>query len=109
MAPAAMQQGRQVARLILRDAAGLPRIPFRFTDKGMMATIGRKRAVLQKDRLGVSGLTAWLGWLAVHIWYLIGARNKLVVMFEWAWAYLTWQRGARIITARQFPIRGQAT
>jgi NADH:ubiquinone reductase (H+-translocating) len=99
VSPTAMQMGRHVAALIkgeLTDNA--PRTPFRYRDKGSMATIGRSRAIAQMDSLKLSGLLAWLAWLLVHIWYLIGFRNRLLVMFDWAWSYLTYRRGARLIT-----------
>ena len=98
LAPVAMQQGRHVARQIRRDLAKRPREPFRYRDKGMMATIGRSRAVAQTRTLRLSGLSAWLAWIVVHIWYLIGFRNRLVVMFDWFWSYVTFKRGARLIT-----------
>lgn len=107
VAPVAMQGGRHAARTIAREIKGLPRTPFRYVDKGIMATIGRSRAVMESGALRASGLLAWIGWLVVHIFFLIGARNRLVVMFEWAWAYFSFKRGARIIVARRFPIRGQ--
>jgi NADH dehydrogenase len=98
LAPVAMQQGRHVARQIRRDLADKPREPFRYRDKGMMATIGRSRAVAQARGVRLSGLLAWLAWIVVHIWYLIGFRNRVVVMFDWFWSYLTFKRGARLIT-----------
>jgi NADH dehydrogenase len=102
VSPTAMQMGRYVARRI-RDEAGLPqplaqRPAFRYVDKGSMATIGRSRAIAQVKSLHLSGVLAWLAWLVVHIWYLIGFRNRFVVMFDWAWSYLTYRRGARLIT-----------
>ena len=72
--------------------------PFRYRDAGSMATIGRAAAVAVVGRLQLHGLPAWLAWLFVHILFLIGFRNRFLVLFEWAWAYLTWQRGARLIT-----------
>lgn len=100
VAPVAIQQGRHVAKNILRSVNGQPTKPFRYFDKGMMATIGKSRAVLQFGKVKLTGLFAWLAWLFVHIWYLIGFRNRVVVLFEWFWAYTTTRRGARIITAR---------
>lgn len=97
VAPAAIQMGRHVARQIRRDLAGLGREPFRYRDKGTLATIGRHRAVAVRGRWRLSGTVAWLAWLAVHIWFLIGFRNRLVVMVEWAWSYLTFRRGARVM------------
>jgi NADH dehydrogenase len=98
VAPVAIQQGRAVADNVLRRLRGEPTRPFRYRDKGSMATIGRAAAVAVVGRLKLSGLPAWLAWLLVHIVFLIGFRNRLLVLFEWAWAYLTWHRGARLIT-----------
>lgn len=101
VSPVAMQQARYVARFIAAEAKGEPRgkrPPFRYVDKGSMATIGRSRAVAQAGGFRMRGLLAWLAWLAVHIWYLIGFRNRLVVMLTWAWSYFTFKRGARLIT-----------
>jgi NADH dehydrogenase len=97
-APVAMQQGRRVARNILRDRAGMAREPFHYVDKGNMAVIGRAAAVAEIAGLKISGLFAWLTWCLIHIFYLIGFRNRFIVMFEWAWAYVSAQRGARLIT-----------
>ena len=98
VAPAAMQQGRHVARQVLADLAGAPRSDFRYRDKGSLATIGRARAVADFGRLRFGGAFAWLAWLAIHIVYLIGFRNRVFVVFQWAWHYATFRRGARIIT-----------
>ena len=98
VAPVAIQQGRAVADNVLRRLSGQPTHPFRYRDKGSMATIGRAAAVAVVGRLRLSGLVAWLAWLLVHIMFLIGFRNRFLVLFEWAWAYITWQRGARLIT-----------
>jgi NADH dehydrogenase len=98
VAPVAIQQGRAVADNVLRRLRGEPTRPFRYRDTGSMATIGRAAAVAVVGRLKLSGLPAWLAWLLVHIVFLIGFRNRLLVLFEWAWAYLTWHRGARLIT-----------
>jgi NADH dehydrogenase len=94
----AMQGGDFAARAIARTLAGKPRGTFRYFDKGIMATIGRSRAVAEPFGLKLSGFVAWLAWLVVHIWYLIGFRNRVIVMFEWFWAYVTYKRGARLIT-----------
>jgi NADH:ubiquinone reductase (H+-translocating) len=99
--PVALQQGRFVARQITRSLEGKPRESFRFRDKGTMATIGRSRAVAVVGRLRLSGYLAWLAWLLVHIFYLIDFRNRLVVMFNWAWSYITYQRGSRLITGHR--------
>jgi NADH dehydrogenase len=97
VAPAAMQMGRHAARNVARLAHGERPRPFRYVDKGSLATIGRRAAVADLGRVRLSGLPAWLAWLGIHIFFLIGFRNRFVVMFEWAWAYLTYQRSARII------------
>ena len=94
----AMQGGRFAARAILSTLAGRPRGRFHYLDKGIMATIGRSRAVAEPFGFKLSGFIAWLAWLMVHIWYLIGFRNRAIVMFEWFWAYVTYKRGARLIT-----------
>lgn len=99
--PVALQQGRFVARQITRSLEGKDRETFRFRDKGTMATIGRSRAVAVVGRLRLSGYLAWLAWLLVHIFYLIDFRNRLVVMFNWAWSYVTYERGSRLITGRR--------
>ncbi len=101
VSPVAMQQGRHVARLITRELGGEAREPFHYVDKGSMATIGRARAVAQIGKLKMSGLIAWLAWLFVHLWYLIDRRNRLSVFLDWCWSYLTFQRGARLITGRE--------
>ena len=98
VAPVAIQQGRAVADNVLRRVGGQPTRPFRYRDQGSMATIGRAAAVAVVGRFKLSGLVAWLAWLLVHIMFLIGFRNRLLVLFEWAWAYVTWHRGARLIT-----------
>lgn len=99
VAPVAMQQGRYVAELLRRRARGeQPPRPFNYVDKGDLATVGRGYAIAALGRLRLRGWIAWLAWLAVHIFYLIGFRNRLLVLLEWGWAYLTFQRGARIIS-----------
>ena len=100
VAPAAMQQGRYAARSIRARLAGDPPDPFRYRDKGTLATIGRARAVANLPGLRFSGFLAWASWLAIHIWFLIGVRNRFFVFASWAWSYLTFRRGARIITGR---------
>jgi NADH:ubiquinone reductase (H+-translocating) len=100
LAPVAMQQGRHAGEAILRRLRGREPKPFRYRDKGQMATIGRSAAVAMMGSLRLSGLLAWLGWLLVHIVYLIGFRNRLIVLINWFWAYVTYQRGARLITGR---------
>jgi len=98
LAAAAMQMGRWTATNVLRDIAGRSRIPFRYCDKGIMATIGKHRAIAQLGSLHVAGFVAWFLWLFVHITLLMGYRNRLGVLREWVWAYLTSQFSARLIT-----------
>ncbi len=102
LAPVAMQQGRFVAKVIRARITGT-RAPERFNyiDKGQMATIGRSRAVAMYKGLEFSGFTAWMGWLLVHIYYLIGFKNRVFVLFQWAWTYLTFRRGARLIIEKE--------
>jgi NADH:ubiquinone reductase (H+-translocating) len=98
VAPAAVQEGWHVAANITRTLRGQSRLPFHYVDKGMLATIGRGAAVAKIGPIKASGLFAWLLWLFVHILFLIGFRNRLVVMIQWAWSYITFDRGARLIT-----------
>ncbi len=97
MAPPAIQMGRHAAAAIRADLAGRPRRPFRYRDRGMLATVGRRAAVASVGGIEIGGAIAWVVWLAVHIVWLIGFRNRVVVLFEWAWAYVTYQRSARVI------------
>lgn len=97
VAPAAIQQGEHAAANIRRALRNQPPKPFVYKDKGSMATLGRKSAVAVLGKLRLSGLLAWLAWLLVHIFFLIGFRNRFVVLFEWTRAYLTYQRSARLI------------
>lgn len=97
VAQLAIQSGTHAALNIKADLAQQPRASFRYVDKGAMATIGRNMAVAQVGRMQFSGAIAWLMWLLVHILFLVEFRNRIGVMFEWAWAYLTWQRGSRVI------------
>ena len=98
VAPAAKQMGRYVAATLKARWQGKLTPPFRYRDDGSLATIGRMAAVAQFGRLKLSGLLAWWVWLVAHIAFLIGFRNRLVVMLDWAWAYWTYQRHARIVT-----------
>jgi NADH dehydrogenase len=102
VAPGAIQMGKHVARNITRLAAGKPSEPFRYVDKGSLATIGRARGVAQFGKWGFSGIVAWWLWLVVHIFFLIGFRNRLVVMMEWTWAYWTYTRSNRVILGRSW-------
>jgi NADH:ubiquinone reductase (H+-translocating) len=98
LAPVAIQQGRHSAKNIFRMARGKQPLPFHYVDKGQMATIGRSRAVMQYgNRIRMTGFPAWIMWLVVHIYFLIGFRNRFFVFLEWAFAYLTFRRGARLI------------
>ena len=98
VSPVAMQQGRHAARNILGMIEGRKPQRFWYFDKGSMATIGRNKAVADLHLLHLSGLSAWVAWLFVHILFLVGFRNRVVVLFQWAWAYLTFNKGARLIT-----------
>ncbi len=101
VAQTAIQQGEAAAKNILRDLHGETRQKFHYHDKGSLATIGRAAAVAQIGKLEISGFPAWLTWLFVHIFFLIGFRNRVLVMIQWAWSYLTYERGARLITGDQ--------
>jgi NADH:ubiquinone reductase (H+-translocating) len=98
VAPAAIQMGKHAAASIRRLVAGAPARPFRYVDKGSLATIGRAAAVADLRGVRFSGFPAWLVWVFVHIMYLIGFKNRLLVLLQWGWAYLTYQRGIRLIT-----------
>jgi NADH dehydrogenase len=101
VAPAAMQMGRHAAANVRRALAGKALAPFRYVDKGSLATIGRRAAVADFGRVHLWGLPAWLAWLGIHIFFLIGFRNRLVVLLDWAVAYLSYERGARLILFEQ--------
>ena len=98
VSPVAMQQGRHAARNILKMIEGRKPQRFWYFDKGSMATIGRNKAVADLRLLHLSGLPAWVAWLFVHTLFLVGFRNRVVVLFQWAWAYFTFNKGARLIT-----------
>lgn len=98
VAPVAMQMGRYAARTIAGDLQGAPRKPFHYHDKGSLATIGRAAAVAQFPKFSLTGYPAWLSWLFIHILFLIGFRNRVLVLIEWAWSYFTYERSARLIT-----------
>ena len=104
LAPAALQEGRHAAKVILSAIRGKPRTPFRYVDKGQMATIGKYRAVMESGGLKMSGRIAWLAWLFVHVFYLIGFKNRVAVMAQWAWSYLFSKRGARLITETKWKL-----
>ena len=98
IAPVAIQQGKAAAHNIRRDVTGKARKPFVYSDRGSLATIGRGAAVGEIAGVGISGVVAWLTWLFIHLLYLAGFRNRAAVLLQWGWSYLTWQRGARLIT-----------
>jgi NADH dehydrogenase len=97
VAPVAMQQGRYAARAVRERLAGREPKPFRYLDKGNLATIGRARAVADVKGLHLSGFIAWVAWLVVHLWYLIGFQNRVLVVIRWAFSFFTHGRGARLI------------
>ena len=101
--PVAIQMGQYTARIIEGDLAGRPRRAFRYWDKGQLAVIGRGQAVADIWKLHFGGLLAWLIWIFVHIFFLIGFRNRVLVLIQWAWSYLTYSRGARLITEEIHP------
>ena len=98
VAPVAKQQGEYVASLLIARAEGKTLPPFRYRDFGSLATIGRKRAVAQLGPFKLTGFVAWLLWSLVHVYFLIGFRNRLAVAMNWGWNYVTFQRGTRLIT-----------
>ena len=102
VAPAAKQMGRYVARPDQGHGSPASRSkPFRYADYGNLATIGRKAAVADFGRIRLTGFLAWLLWSFAHLWFLVGFRNRIVVFLDWAWAYATFDRGARLITERR--------
>ena len=103
IAPAAKQMGRLAARNIVLSIKGENTKAFRYQDVGMLATIGMNSAVAVLGRLQLSGYPAWLLWLVAHIYFLIGFRNRIVVLIDWAWAYWTYERSARIIVSDKRP------
>lgn len=106
VAPAAIQTGVHAARTVARDIRHQAREPYRYRDKGLMATIGKSRAIALSGKLRLTGRLAWFAWLFVHIYYLIGFKNRLGVMWQWVWSYLFSKRGARLITERDWRLRG---
>lgn len=103
LAPVAMQQGRYVAKTIIQESRTnkIERKPFKYVDKGQMATIGRSKAVAMYKGVHITGFLAWISWLFVHVYYLIGFKNRFSVIFQWAWTYLTYTRGARLIIEKE--------
>jgi len=108
VAQVAIQQGRHAARNILHIVAGEPTVPFRYRDYGNMATIGRAAAIADLGRVRLSGWIAWVAWLTLHVMKLIGFRNRLGVLLQWAWAYFTYQRSVRLITGNDTLATGTA-
>jgi NADH dehydrogenase len=106
VAPAATQAGQFVAAQVIKRLRGLPTGQFRYVNKGNLATIGRKAAIAELGRAKLSGFSAWLLWLAVHICFLIGFRNRYIVLCQWVWHYFTNQGGARLITGQRNPQSG---
>ena len=104
LAPAAIQSGEFVAKNILQNIRGKSPSTFQYVDKGSMATVGRNRAVLQVKQFRMSGLLAWLGWLFIHILYLIGFKNRMTVLAQWTWSYVFSKRGSRLITEKTWKI-----
>ena len=98
VAPVAIQQGDYVANTIGNELKGRSRKSFRYRNKGNLATIGRAAAVADFGKFKLTGFPAWISWLFIHIWYLIGFRNRVIVFINWAWSYFTMERGARLIT-----------
>jgi NADH dehydrogenase len=98
VAPAAIQEAQHAARNVLRSLRGEPLLPFRYKHKGSLATIGRSAAVADLGKLKLSGPPAWLAWLFLHVLFLVGFRNRVIVLFQWAWSFISYDRGARLIT-----------
>jgi NADH:ubiquinone reductase (H+-translocating) len=101
VAPAAIQMGRFVGKAISRDLERDHRGTFHYVNKGSLATIGRSKAVGMLPGFEVSGFIAWMAWLGIHLFFLIGFRNRFFVLIEWLWAYLSFQKSARLITDKQ--------
>ncbi|HYQ14372.1 MAG TPA: NAD(P)/FAD-dependent oxidoreductase, partial [Polyangiaceae bacterium] len=98
VAPAAVQEARHTANNILRALRGEPPLPFRYRNKGSLATIGRSAAVADFGKLKLSGALAWLSWLVLHLMFLVGFRNRVLVLLQWLWSFVSYDRGARLIT-----------
>jgi NADH dehydrogenase len=97
VAQVAIQGGKMAAKNILRTLRGQPRATFHYFDKGNMASIGRAAAIMERGRLRMSGFLAWIAWLFIHVMYLIGFRNRIMVMIKWAWAYIRFEKTGRLI------------
>jgi len=102
IAPVAMQQGNYLADVIESDVRGKARKPFKYKDKGQMATIGRSKAITEFGIMRLTGFSAWVAWLLVHIYYLAGFKNRFIVVAQWAWSYLTFRRGSRLILEKKW-------
>ena len=98
VAPAAIQEAAHAAHNIMCSIRGEPRSAFRYHDKGSLTTIGRSAAVAQMGRFQLSGPIAWLAWLFIHVMFLVGFRNRVLVIIQWAWSFFSYDRGARLIT-----------
>lgn len=103
LAPVAIQQGQLLAKNLKREQKGKTQIPFQYKDKGSMATIGRHRAVVDIGKIRIGGIMGWYIWMFVHLWSIIGFRNKLVVFWNWVWNYFTYDRGTRLIIRPYIP------
>ena len=108
-APVAMQQGRYIAKSILSDLSSKPRKAFSYLDKGQMATIGRKKAIVEVGSLRFGGFVAWVAWLFIHIFYLSGFKNRILVLIQWGYSYFSFARGARLIIERNWRSFGKDT
>lgn len=110
VAPAAMQEAKHAAKNVLSSINGQARLPFSYRNKGMLATIGRTAAVADLGKLKLSGTFAWLAWLFIHLLFLVGFRNRLIVVFQWMWSFVSYDRGARLITGplRRLPDQPRA-
>ena len=104
LAPIALQQGKFAAKNILLEINGEQKKPYKYIDKGQVATIGRSKAVVETWKLKYGGFLAWLTWIGIHIYYLTGFKNRLFVVLSWAWSYLTFSRGARLIIPKRWQI-----
>jgi NADH dehydrogenase len=100
-----MQQGTHAAINISKRITNEKTLPFHYLDKGSLATIGRKKAVLQFGKIRMTGFLAWCAWLFIHIFYLIGFKNRFFVLFEWTWNYLTYSKGARLIVDKDWHLK----
>jgi NADH dehydrogenase len=105
LAPVAMQAGIHVGKAIIGTQSNLPRKAFHYKDKGQMATIGKNRAIIEFKEIRLGGFIAWVGWLFVHIFYLIGFKNRIAVMANWVWSYVFSKRGSRLITTKEWKLK----